>query len=261
MELQPEQGEILLTTGDGAQCQGTSPELCQLPRGAGEAGRGEDIPAVGQESQEAGGQGQAPQPGEEDALGPSNKKAPEEQQESEDSKAQDSQEGPPAPGESDASPGGASRPAGEPPSARPPAREREPEPDFYCVKWITWKGERTPIITQSENGPCPLLAIMNILFLQWKVSRMVGTGSRGSGHWVPFLPAVLGGKFRVMWGASWRLQNNTLRKERRVEVSYPSCLFCFDLCCRVGGLGQWVAALALTGEVQGKASLSSSACR
>ncbi|NXH10176.1 MINY1 hydrolase, partial [Bucco capensis] len=43
--------------------------------------------------------------------------------------------------------------------------------DFYCVKWITWKGERTPVIMQSENGPCPLLAIMNILFLQWKASR------------------------------------------------------------------------------------------
>lgn len=39
-------------------------------------------------------------------------------------------------------------------------------------------------------------------------------------------------------------------------MSYPSCLFCFDLCCRVGGLGQWVVALALTGELQGKASLS-----
>ncbi|XP_037681973.1 ubiquitin carboxyl-terminal hydrolase MINDY-1 isoform X1 [Choloepus didactylus] len=48
-------------------------------------------------------------------------------------------------------------------------RARQPEPDFYCVKWIPWKGERTPIITQSSNGPCPLLAIMNILFLQWKV--------------------------------------------------------------------------------------------
>uniref|UniRef100_A0A8C5R3G0 Ubiquitin carboxyl-terminal hydrolase n=1 Tax=Leptobrachium leishanense TaxID=445787 RepID=A0A8C5R3G0_9ANUR len=41
--------------------------------------------------------------------------------------------------------------------------------DYYFVKWINWKGERTPIITQSENGPCPLLAIMNILFLRWKV--------------------------------------------------------------------------------------------
>jgi hypothetical protein len=50
-------------------------------------------------------------------------------------------------------------------------RNRESEVDFYCVKWIPWKGERTPIITQSTNGPCPLLAIMNILFLQWKVRK------------------------------------------------------------------------------------------
>ncbi|XP_059994991.1 ubiquitin carboxyl-terminal hydrolase MINDY-1 isoform X2 [Lagenorhynchus albirostris] len=48
-------------------------------------------------------------------------------------------------------------------------RAQQPELDFYCVKWIPWKGERTPIITQSTNGPCPLIAIMNILFLQWKV--------------------------------------------------------------------------------------------
>ncbi|KAL8184791.1 UNVERIFIED_CONTAM: Ubiquitin carboxyl-terminal hydrolase MINDY-1 [Gekko kuhli] len=60
-------------------------------------------------------------------------------------------------------------PATEAPKSRPsPSNQPEP-PDFYCVKWINWKGERTPIITQSENGPCPLLAIMNILFLQWKV--------------------------------------------------------------------------------------------
>ncbi|XP_068778678.1 ubiquitin carboxyl-terminal hydrolase MINDY-1 isoform X3 [Struthio camelus] len=64
---------------------------------------------------------------------------------------------------------GAAEPVDEPTKTWSPSREREPEPDFYCVKWITWKGERTPIITQSENGPCPLLAIMNILFLQWKV--------------------------------------------------------------------------------------------
>lgn len=54
----------------------------------------------------------------------------------------------------------------EPPQS---PRARQPEPDFYCVKWIPWKGARTPIITQSANGPCPLLAIMNTLFLQWKV--------------------------------------------------------------------------------------------
>lgn len=58
-------------------------------------------------------------------------------------------------------------PQGRPPSPR--AQPPPPELDFYCVKWIPWKGERTPVITQSANGPCPLLAIMNILFLQWKV--------------------------------------------------------------------------------------------
>lgn len=64
---------------------------------------------------------------------------------------------------------GPTKQAAEAPKARSsPANQPEP-PDFYCVKWINWKGERTPIITQSENGPCPLLAIMNILFLQWKV--------------------------------------------------------------------------------------------
>uniref|UniRef100_A0A0E9PD94 Ubiquitin carboxyl-terminal hydrolase n=1 Tax=Anguilla anguilla TaxID=7936 RepID=A0A0E9PD94_ANGAN len=29
----------------------------------------------------------------------------------------------------------------------------------------------TPIITQNENGPCPLLAIMNVLLLAWKVNN------------------------------------------------------------------------------------------
>lgn len=60
-------------------------------------------------------------------------------------------------------------------------RTQQPDVDFYCVKWIPWKGERTPIITQSTNGPCPLLAIMNILFLQWKVSAE-DTASKPRGH-------------------------------------------------------------------------------
>ncbi|KAG8146993.1 hypothetical protein E2320_014076 [Naja naja] len=60
-------------------------------------------------------------------------------------------------------------PAEDAPKPRPSPASQPQAPDFYCVKWITWKGERTPVIMQSENGPCPLLAIMNILFLQWKV--------------------------------------------------------------------------------------------
>ncbi|XP_022095045.1 ubiquitin carboxyl-terminal hydrolase MINDY-2-like isoform X2 [Acanthaster planci] len=36
----------------------------------------------------------------------------------------------------------------------------------YHVKWIKWRGNNTPIITQNENGPCPLIAIMNVLLLR-----------------------------------------------------------------------------------------------
>lgn len=41
---------------------------------------------------------------------------------------------------------------------------------IYQIKWIKWKGINTPIITQNENGPCPLLAIVNVLLLQRRVN-------------------------------------------------------------------------------------------
>lgn len=40
----------------------------------------------------------------------------------------------------------------------------------YHIKWIKWKGINTPIITQNENGPCPLLAIVNVLLLQRRIN-------------------------------------------------------------------------------------------
>ncbi|XP_039978071.1 ubiquitin carboxyl-terminal hydrolase MINDY-1 [Xiphias gladius] len=71
--------------------------------------------------------------------------------------------------------GGAVAAAAAPPAAAAAAASAaaapEPGPSmpvYYLVKWITWKEKKTPIITQSENGPCPLLAIMNTLFLRWK---------------------------------------------------------------------------------------------
>ncbi|XP_028911606.1 ubiquitin carboxyl-terminal hydrolase MINDY-1 isoform X1 [Ornithorhynchus anatinus] len=74
---------------------------------------------------------------------------------------QENRESPPP----EASPGRSTPPAARALASPAP----RPEADFYCVKWISWKGEQTPIITQNANGPCPLLAIMNVLFLQWKV--------------------------------------------------------------------------------------------
>ncbi|XP_056428403.1 ubiquitin carboxyl-terminal hydrolase MINDY-2 [Hyla sarda] len=49
------------------------------------------------------------------------------------------------------------------------ARDRFPGQSVYHIKWIRWKEQNTPIVTQNENGPCPLLAIMNVLLLAWKV--------------------------------------------------------------------------------------------
>ncbi|XP_053717670.1 ubiquitin carboxyl-terminal hydrolase MINDY-1 isoform X1 [Synchiropus splendidus] len=55
-------------------------------------------------------------------------------------------------------------------AAAGPSTDQTSTPAYYMVKWITWKEKKTPIVTQSQNGPCPLLAIMNTLFLRWKAS-------------------------------------------------------------------------------------------
>ncbi|CAH1787359.1 unnamed protein product [Owenia fusiformis] len=47
--------------------------------------------------------------------------------------------------------------------------DKAPIQSVYHVKWITFKGKNLPIITQNENGPCPLLAIMNVLLLSEKI--------------------------------------------------------------------------------------------
>lgn len=39
----------------------------------------------------------------------------------------------------------------------------------YQIKWIKFKGIDIPIITQNENGPCPLLALMNVLLLKGQI--------------------------------------------------------------------------------------------
>ncbi|CAG0880298.1 unnamed protein product [Cyprideis torosa] len=44
---------------------------------------------------------------------------------------------------------------------------------FHHLKWITWPllgGVAIPIVTQNENGPCPLVAISNVLLLKRKLT-------------------------------------------------------------------------------------------
>ena len=39
----------------------------------------------------------------------------------------------------------------------------------YHLKWINWMSAKTPIVTQNLNGPCPLLAIINVMILKRKI--------------------------------------------------------------------------------------------
>ncbi|CAF4877731.1 unnamed protein product, partial [Rotaria magnacalcarata] len=41
--------------------------------------------------------------------------------------------------------------------------------DFHLIKWIEFNFERLPILLQNVNGPCPLLAIFNILLLRKRI--------------------------------------------------------------------------------------------
>lgn len=200
MEPRLEQVEPLATKGDDVNTEVTRPEICQAPLGL----EG-DTAGVGDGAQAAAGQGSilnGQEPGSPKGTGVTHsEEAPSGQgssscQQAADQEHEDTPRKDPSPraGPSDearqlergepegrADPkekqpplsgsiqtGGVASPPDDPVSSLSPGAA-EPEPDFYCVKWISWKGERTPIITQCENGPCPLLAIMNILFLQWKV--------------------------------------------------------------------------------------------
>ncbi|XP_071486356.1 ubiquitin carboxyl-terminal hydrolase MINDY-2-like [Diadema antillarum] len=50
-------------------------------------------------------------------------------------------------------------------AATSPRAAAQPQ-QAYHVKWVTWRNQNTPIITQNENGPCPLLAIVNVMLLR-----------------------------------------------------------------------------------------------
>lgn len=43
--------------------------------------------------------------------------------------------------------------------------------DFvYQIKWIQFRGQLKPIITQNENGPCPMISIANVLLLRGTIA-------------------------------------------------------------------------------------------
>lgn len=56
-------------------------------------------------------------------------------------------------------------------SASPSAAAREePQQMLHHIKTIQFKDKKVGIVTQNENGPCPLVAIINVLLLRRQIS-------------------------------------------------------------------------------------------
>jgi hypothetical protein len=51
-----------------------------------------------------------------------------------------------------------------------PSENKHYDDDIYVIKWIEFNRERLPILLQNINGPCPLLALANILLLKKQVT-------------------------------------------------------------------------------------------
>ncbi|KAF5729931.1 hypothetical protein HS088_TW20G00298 [Tripterygium wilfordii] len=67
------------------------------------------------------------------------------------------------------SPSTSEEPRQEPPPPPPPPQQQEEEGVKECIhktKTIQFLGRTTPIVLQNDNGPCPLLAICNVLLLR-----------------------------------------------------------------------------------------------
>ncbi|KAM3178294.1 hypothetical protein ACTXT7_002878 [Hymenolepis weldensis] len=54
------------------------------------------------------------------------------------------------------------------PVSKPPGVSKDGS--VHQIKWVQFEGVRVPIITQNENGPCPMIAITNVLLLRQKIS-------------------------------------------------------------------------------------------
>ncbi|MQL68512.1 hypothetical protein Taro_000849 [Colocasia esculenta] len=66
-------------------------------------------------------------------------------------------------------------PAGGGGAAASPAEDEEAGAVFYKTKVVDFLGRSTPIILQNDNGPCPLLAICNIMLLRNNISLSIDT--------------------------------------------------------------------------------------
>merc|ERR1719376_1602228 len=62
---------------------------------------------------------------------------------------------------------------------------------IYQVKWVVWRKVKCPVITQNENGPCPLISIVNVLLLRGKLSLPEGCQVISAGQLLEWLADLL----------------------------------------------------------------------
>jgi len=62
---------------------------------------------------------------------------------------------------------------------------------IYQVKWVVWGESRSPIITQNENGPCPLISIVNVLLLRGRLGLPEGCQVVSAGQLLEWLADLL----------------------------------------------------------------------
>lgn len=73
------------------------------------------------------------------------------------------------------------------------------EPMTYTIKTILFMKRRVPIMMQNQNGPCPLLALANILLLRNQIqlspdAPSISQASRG----------LQGQKFQLQRSQQWQ---------------------------------------------------------
>ena len=59
------------------------------------------------------------------------------------------------------------------------------------MKWVVWRKVKCPVITQNENGPCPLISIVNVLLLRGKLTLPEGCQVISAGQLLEWLADLL----------------------------------------------------------------------
>ena len=94
------------------------------------------------------------------------------------------------------------------------------KPDLYRLKKIPYQGKRISYVMQNINGPCPLIAIANILILSNQMSIHEDYGTITYAHLVEIIKDYL---------YSPKFQNKSKTDISQIIAQLPSLQFGLDV--------------------------------